>query len=258
MSTTPHHQHTLSDRIQVMDAAAARTQRLCSDQPLQAEVRRVLLSAEKTLHEDGWDRPPKIFHLQLNDRTGRVRFTEFEKFSRLLIGFPNLRPPDALGVLTRVTEYIRAQVQAPAAGLDDVIRDLPPEMRVLFMRARGNPDADLFGGGGRDWRFLGVGMAFEGWTVIEHDSSIEELARNHRLYTHPDRVEMRQIFYVARDGLSWDVQRLRHAPPGHPSRYCVILNQENNLHLAGSIPHMLSRMCNAIASNPVPVTAPDR
>jgi len=69
---------------------------------------------------------------------------------------------------------------------------------------------------------------------------------------------MRDLVYAARDGWVWRVTRYRQPPEGVPTRSCVATNPENDLHIAGTVPNAMTRMCNAIASNPVPVASTGR
>ncbi|WP_157495408.1 hypothetical protein [Kutzneria sp. 744] len=157
-----------------MDAAAARTQKFCADQPAQQEVRTALLRAEKDVHQGGWDGQPKMFFLQQNTRTHRIRYTEFETFPRMLSEVPG-RTADILDRLAEVYEFMRRQVHVPAVEIDQALSGLPLTVRDIVFRARANPDADLFDITGRNWRFHGVGMACEAWMALNDGEATEEL-----------------------------------------------------------------------------------
>lgn len=248
---------TISGFIEKMDAESARTQKLCTDQPDQAQVRTALLRAEKQIHQeaDGWDAPPKVFFLQQNTKSGRIRYTEFEKFSAMLVDQPG-RPPQILEKLAQVAEFIRAQAQASADELDPRVRDMPPEFRTMMDSARRQPDADLFDVSGAHWRFHGVGLATEAWLVLKPDSLTNIMAENHQLHAHPERIEIREVYYAARDGWMWEVMRLRRTPTIAVPRHCIVLHHDNDYRVVGTVPDALTRMCNAIASNPVRVAPP--
>ncbi|HET6285740.1 MAG TPA: hypothetical protein VFG15_03180 [Amycolatopsis sp.] len=252
MVAGPHRVDTLAEYAEKMDAQAARTRKLCTDQPQQQDVRTALLRAEKDIHQHGWDMPPTVFFLQQNLHTGRIRYTEFERFSRLLEELPG-RHPDVLDRLADIAEFMRRQAHVPVAELDPAVQWLPPTFRDMVVKLRANPTADLFDVSGRHWRFHGVGMAYEGWMVLDVDDATEELARSHKLHSHPERIEVREVHYAARDGWIWEVTRLRRTPSIAVPRHCIALHRDNDYSVVGGIPHSLTRMCNAITSNPVPV-----
>jgi hypothetical protein len=255
----PTRPQTLSHYIELRDAAAARTQKLCTDQPQQAAVRTALLRAEKQVHQEhGWDGPPKVFFLQQHAKTGRIRYTEFEKFSLMLVALPG-RPTDILAKLASVTEFTRAQAHVAEDELDPLMRDLPPEFHAMMERARRNPDADLFDCSGEHWHFHGVGVIIEAWMVLDPSPETQTMAHNRQLHTHPERIEIRELYYAARDGWMWDLTRLRRTPTIAVPRHCVVLHHDNDHRVVGTVPHALTRMCNAISSNPVriaPATHP--
>ncbi len=244
---------TAIDRYaETMDALAAETQRLCDDQPEQQAVRTTLLRAEKHIHRAGWDQPPQVFHLQRHIKTGRMRYIEFEKFSRMIIDMPGL-PSEVLGKLAGVVEFIRQQAQAPTGELHPALQQLPDAFRDPLSRARRGPDGDLFGGETSSWRFHGVGFAWESWMILSPDENDRATARQGALHTHPQRIETRQLSYSARDGWNWEVRRLRRTDTIAVPRHCTATNHDSNLRVLGGVPHALTRMCNAIASNTVPV-----
>jgi len=254
----PNHVDTLAGYAERIDAQAARTRALCTDQPQQQEVRAALLRAEKEIHQHGWDRPPTVFFLQQNIRTGRIRYTEFKRFTRLLVEVPG-RHPDVLDLLADIAEILRGQAHRPDAELDLAVQQLPPAFRDMVAKFRADPTADLFDVSDRHWRFHGVGMVFEGWMVLNVDDATEELARHHKLHSHPERIEVREVHYAARDGWFWELTRLRRTPTIALPRHCVALHRDNDDYsVTGGIPHSLTRLCNAIASNPVPIVSPTR
>lgn len=240
---------TVSEFKEDWDAIAARTQQFCADQPPQQEIRTTLLRAEKQIHQNGWDAPPEMFFLQQNTKTMRVRYTKLDTLSHLLVTLPG-RSPDALQMIAEFTERLRAQAMASSAS--PLAETVPPALRHL---AFARPDQDLFKGVGPNWRFHGIGFAHEAWLRLRATPEDMELIKQHRLYTHPERIEIRQIYYTGRDGWNWQVLRLRRTPTKIVvPRYCVVLNNDNAPQIAGTVPHYLSRLCNAIVSNPVPIT----
>jgi hypothetical protein len=102
----------------------------------------------------------------------------------------------------------------------------------------------------------------EAWLVLGGGSDsladrkyIDALARSRQLHSHPDRREMRSVLYAARDGYFWDVQRIRRQPDLALPRFVRVRTQDDDDATAGSVPRSLTRMCNAIANNSVPLAS---
>lgn len=250
----PQKYQTITGYIEMMDAAAAETQQLCDAQPEQQAVRTALLRAEKTIHQAGWDAPPELFLLYRHTKTGRVRYDRHDVFTRIIINAP-MRSADVLDGIALAVEFVRAQAMGSARS--PVVDDAPPFIRQYLRRARMNPRGDLFGGGDLRWRFFGIGFVSEAWIVLNMDDTTQEAARSHTIYRHPNRIEMRQLYLAARDGWNWEVRRLRRTSTIAVPRHCIATNHDSNTRVVGSIPHALTRMCNAIASNSVPVMPDD-
>lgn len=225
---------TAAEYLGIIDDWNARTQRLCTDQPKQADVRRLLLAAEKAAHERGWDGPPAVFLLGGHPRSNKLHYHHLDEFTDMVIDSPQ-RPPDVLELLAGALE--RARVTAAESGLDiDLIT------------------------GSRGEVFHGIGFMTEGWMVLGTDNTadlkyIDALARSHLLKTHPGRREVRMVTYAGRDGYRWDVQRLRRYPDLALPRFVKVHTQDDDDVTAGSVPRSLTRMCNAIANNPVPLAS---
>jgi hypothetical protein len=89
-----------------------------------------------------------------------------------------------------------------------------------------------------------------GWTP-EQRAAFEEAQAQRRLHEHPDRIEIRMIHLVCRDGNFWTVMRERGSQP-----VAVVQKPESlGLNVVGNIPHALGRIVDAIVNNPVPVPA---
>jgi hypothetical protein len=221
-----------AEYLAIIDTWNAETQRLCSEQPEQAAVRQALLHAEKRTHERGWDGPPEVF--TLGRHRGKVHYSRQDEFTSMVRDLPQ-RPPATLEAIAAIMEA--ARTEATQGGMtDDLITNRQGAV------------------------FQGIGFMFEGWMVLGTDSVAankytDALAKEHLLKTHPDRREVRIVSYAARDGYVWDVQRFRRQPDLALPRYTRVLTQDDDDPTAGSVPRSLTRMCNAIASNPVPLAS---
>lgn len=249
---------TAAEYLDLIDTWNAETQRLCTEQPEQAGVRHALLAAEKRCHDKGWDGPPDVFYLARHPRTGKVRYRRFDKWSTMLVDLA-ARPRDVLAVLAEVAEMTRAAVSHHVypGDLDGPVGVVAAALLDSFSRGA-DPDGDLFTGS-HDI-FHGIGFTTEAWLVMGGNSLadrkyIDALAQSRQLHSHPDRREIRSVLYAARDGYFWDVQRFRRVPDLALPRFVRVRTQDDEGPTAGSVPRSLTRMCNAIASNPVPLAS---
>lgn len=237
------------DRLEGQDA---RTRSLCAGRPDLAAVRIALLDVEKTIHRDGWDQPPRMFFVRRHERSGRVSSVSFPLLSREIQARLDRgeRPATALAVVAGVTEYMRAVVDGLA---DPEPADVPVDLRALLGR---RPGDDLFDCGAGH-RFFGIGFATEAWTTasegVEASRVNREMAMQGRLDEHPDRIEVRVVYLYPRDGWAWQVTRLRGTRTAAFPRACIAHEPDSEVHVTGRIPEALSRICNAIASDAVPI-----
>jgi len=254
---------SLSGFVAMMDSGSAQALRLCAGQPDQAHVRKALLAVEKQIHvTEGWDAPLRLFFLRKHLRSGRVSYTPFDKFTNLiheLCATRGARPPDALEYLADIIEQVRTWVDSGATEPTFAGKPIhSAEVAEIFagFMSRCRPREDMFSCvPGQE--FHGVGFVMEGWQVFAEDlpeeKAVEALADDHRLHTHPRRMESRQIHFFARDGWAWDVIRVRHTDTVKLPRYCIAHNPESDMQFGGVITVAMSRICNGIASNPVPI-----
>ncbi|EWM19675.1 hypothetical protein KUTG_09979 [Kutzneria sp. 744] len=53
------------------------------------------------------------------------------------------------------------------------------------------------------------------------------------------------------------MMRARRTPTIALPRHCIVFHRDNDYRVIGGVPHALTRICNAIASNPVPIVPAD-
>lgn len=251
----------MSNISEEMDAQDAAARRLCAEQPSQSHVRKALRDAEKQVHvEEGWDAPLRVFSLEQHTRNHRINYVPQPQVTGLVRDISeqrDIRPPEVLEMLADAVEHARAQVDGVAPST------MPqPADPVLFefvrtkMLSRRIPGGDLVATQ-PSYRFHGIGLLMEGWfTTADEDTDLPtlmEAGRQHKIYTLPKRLEVRQIHYSARDGFCWEVMRFRRVPNVALPRFCMAHDPESNFRFDGGIPESMSRMCNAICSTPVPI-----
>jgi hypothetical protein len=245
-----------------MDELAARTERLCAGQPTQDRVRAALLEAEEVADETGgWGMPPVLFFLRRENSTSEVEVEPLMVLSRL-IAFASDRPSVALERLADRSEWVRHQVQLPEEQLHSYLRGLDAHEAEWFDHVRRQPVEDLLAFDIQPgWTFHGLGLICENWFAQVPDDPdaatiFYDMARKGMLRRRPDSVLTRRIDYVGRDGWMWEVSRFRPTGDITIPRYCVVRNHDSSAPIFGTVPHALSRMCNAFASNPVPIVPP--
>lgn len=251
----------MSEFVTFMDSADAASRRLCAEQPDQAAVRSALLALEKDVHRhQGWDSDPQIFQMLRDRWSGEPTLSRWP-FATGLIARENARGVETAEVLENlasVLEDVRAKIDGRDPVDSDAVgrADLSPEdyRRVLGI-GRGAAGADL--AGTPESRFHGVGLVAECWAALgigeQEGREIAGLSERRMVNLHPHRMEVRQVMFSARDGYVWQVWRIRNTPGMALSRYCTALRAEDDLHVNGAITESLTRICNAIANNPVPV-----
>lgn len=235
-------------------------------------MRRALLALEKDVHvNEGWDAPPRVFVLVRNQHSGRVSTVVLQQLSAAILA-PDEPPPRVLDALVPVAEWVREVRNWYDIAQDDGAPHLappePPRNARYFHEAFRSiaptrAEGDLFDFGiGQE--FHGFGFLLETWwTSIKADldnpeeravaAEAADLAAKRELYKHPMRIETRQIEYSGRDGLSWSLQRPRRTAGIAVPRACYVHTNEDDFRLSGTIIEATTRICNAIASNPVPV-----
>lgn len=204
----------------VIDAEdLARTEAMCKAFHVCRQTRDVLLWMEAQADQCGWDSDesaPTLFRVEAHPTRGVVHARLDAMFTNLLRQTCSLRTEGNVGAamdcLASVMEEARGSLEQ--AGL-------PGQIDIL--------NASQFG-----LTFYGFALRTEAYGRSDNS---------------PDRVELRQVEMVARDGLSWAVVRLR----GRPAEAMVMRGQDDDTVMTGRIANALGRMTNAIAGNPVSV-----
>lgn len=239
---------------QSTDTHNARTRQLCTEQPDQQPVHTALLHLEKGAETAGWDTDPRLFTLRRHADTGVLRSVDMPILSEQLRLAPGSTSDVLLGLATAM-EFVRAQAELPPearkAGTEGFVAGVGVEPGATLA-----PDADMLGDS-EGWAFLGAGLVTEAWAVLQtgnraDDRAVDAFHAERRLKDHPLRIEARQVFYCGRDGLMWQLERLRATTevPASPRRTTI---HHHDADLTGDLPHGLSRLCNAMAGNPVPI-----
>lgn len=241
----------------IMDARAEQAEQAYQVHPELRGTAATLLRLERHMHRamGGWEMAPHLFFLRRHMRSGRLVAEHSSAFTAMLHhhcmqGDP---PAVALAMVALVAERSRAHYHARATGVADP--DLPalaPEaVAALDKLIRALPPGGDMIGCDIGYRFDGVGFATIAYMAVA-DSDAMHAARDGRLHDHPDRTEMRQICYMARDGWSFEVSRVRTRGEVEMPRYCIPTNPDDT-DVTGTVPQAVSRLCNALANNPVPI-----
>ena len=239
----------------LMDARAAAAERNYQVYPELSGTAAALLRMERLMHKDGWEMAPHLFFLRRHMRSGRVDGRVSTRLTSVLhhhcaLGAP---PAQALTAVAEICQYGRDYVDHHVGGMDNT--DLPPlspsSATLLDNLLRALPsDGDMLDCG-TGHRFDGVGFATIAYATAANPDAMNA-ARVGLLHAHPDRVEVRQICYMARDGWSFEVVRARSDGEVRMPRYCIPANPDDT-DVVGTVPQAVSRLCNALVGNPVPI-----
>jgi hypothetical protein len=215
----------------------ARTEAMCGAQHVCSQTRDVLLWMEAQAEQSGWDSEesaPTLFRVEAHPTRGVMHARLDAMFTTLLRQTCNLRTEgdvgSAMDCLATVMEQARGSLQN--AGMPEQV--------------------DALNGSQPGLTFYGFALRVEAWGLSAETTDKAEMqatAEVGQLHQHPDRVELRYVQFVARDGLSWAVMRRR----GAPVQAMVTRGQDDDTVINGRIANALGRMANAIAGNPVPV-----
>jgi hypothetical protein len=218
---------------------SAFTDDLCARDALAARTRTLLLRLEEQGHRLGWDHPDGhgVFRVQYNPHTKHVESYWANAFTALI----NYVCGRTDGDVGQAFQFLAEHVELAASGEFDA--DLPPELRGILMRR--TADTDLFSGRKPGWKFYGYGHRCEAWMVRPEG---RDQLTGQPLSEHPDRVEIRQVCFAARDGLFWWLHRIRG---GEPTVY--VERPESDRPMGGVVTNALGRLTNVVAGNPVPV-----
>lgn len=225
-----------------MRRALARTEELCAVDPLARSIRTLLLDIERKANGQGWDTitSPEVFSVTHDPQTDRIRHgweREHTKIVRHRAEVNGGNAGEAFQMIAELSERIRRGDDfGPLVG--------PNPFRNVA------PDQDVIPGGQPGWRFYGYGVINEAWSTPLHvvSSSAMQAGANHRLHRHPDRQELRIVYFSPRDGTRWSVIRHRGAQP-----IAFLTRPEGGTQESGGIPNALARMTNAVVGNPVPI-----
>lgn len=216
------------------------TAQLCADDPLSANVRAALLEQENALNDVGWDNGLRIFDIWREPDGTRIRFAWNASATRniqLVLRHTSDDAAAALLLYAKLTEDYRRNGLPAELGPDGQPLDPPPADEDMAV-------------GDDGWRFHGLGVVYEAWSVVVDDDVLRRRAVGKSVEGMPHRREIRECEFVGRDGLLWVVHRTRGEQPvatAHP-----LTGNE----VTGDVPHALARLVNAIAAGaPVPVPA---
>lgn len=241
----------------MMDARVGQAEQIYQVHPELRGTAAALLRLERRMHHlmDGWEMAPNLFYLHRHMRTGRLTAEHSSVFTSMLHhhcrrGYP---PATALAMVAMVVERSRACHHARVTGVADP--DLPPlpsEATSVLDNLAGalTPDGDMIGCD-VGYRLDGIGFATIAYMAIANSGAMDAARAGH-LHDHPNRVEMRQVCYMARDGWSFEVSRVHTDGTIEMPRYCIPTNPDDT-DVFGTVPQAVSRLCNALVSNPVPI-----
>lgn len=223
------------------------TAELCEHDPRAATLCQSLLSAEAEGEKAGWNSKlalPHLFRLESNPDTGDVMLRLFQTFNTQIytrIVAMQASPYQALLPYALAFEHSRREGIVLNARIG-VGMEAPPEGH------------DLFGGSEEGFVFTGIGMRAESWkvTATADDKDTQAAARAGKLDEHPERQDVRNVRFVHRDGTVWTIERVR----GEAVPEVLVVRQGDEMWPQGQIMNVLSRMCNAVAGNDVPIIAP--
>lgn len=207
---------------------------LCARDPRAARTRMVLLRLERQAHSHGWSHrdTPMIFELTHNTRTHHVTYRKSTAFQAIVVDI--LRRSDlAVGEAFQV---LAEHVEKMERGEFD--KHLPPSLREMLMSIMKikSPDGT---------EFYGYAARHEAWAAPDDGVDCRPSLRT-------DRIELRGVHFAARDGLFWQVIRIRGEQPR------VLVDQPGNEDASvGDVANALSRLTRVFANNPVPIIPPN-
>lgn len=204
---------------------------LCARDQRAARTRMALLRLERQAHSHGWDHrdTSMIFELSYNKSTGHVQHRKSPAFHAIvtdIFSSGDMAVGDAFQALAAHVEKVAS------GGFDD---PLGAQLRKMIMSLMKTESSD-------GWAFYGYAMRWEGWIAPDNDG------RDCKASQHPERQRSRGIHFAARDGLFWQVVRLRGEQP-----FVMVETPESEDGSVGDIPNALSRLTRVFANNPVPI-----
>lgn len=216
----------------VMELRAGEARRIYARlQDVRATARAVDKEEGRVFALGGWDGPPTLFFLREHIHTRRVQRASFPVLTEMLREQSGASTPaETLIRLAHVTEVMRDRVD----GKND-----PTWPEILNVGGsvpwRTGREGDLLDAGPRH-RFHGVGFTSAGWMGPPDG----------------ERVEAHNAYYAGRDGWAIEVWRIHGNAEVPGARYSIPSTPDGSGAL-GTVPQAMTRLCNAIAANPVPV-----
>lgn len=229
--------------VRVDAAAEAATARRCDTDPNFLGIYRMLEKVEGDAHRRQWNHP---------DNTG----TLFQ-----VIRAPRPRTDVALNAVAAAgvgASWLQGGFERFCRTRDGNVGAALLDVAVVceYLRKEADKDdyhGDLEGAPLEGFETYGIGLLNEVWAVEQQAASGAEAeaivrARGRRPTDHPNRQEMRMLWLAGRDGIMWHAVRRR----GEQLRIAAELPDSDEPHQVGDIVHALSRITNALVSNPVP------
>lgn len=238
------------------------TTRLCRRDPYAAAVRKSLLGLERELAKLGWDGErvdPKLFQLDRAEDQPEVELSwcsglqaTFASFVDAVDGNVGRGMCETAGVFEDYVDALRTG--KPLSGIAEFDEEalaafqLDAAITECMLREAGEAGDDLQVAQSPGYTLYGLGMAAVAWTMQSNDPLAKKLFLEHRLHEYEHRGEGRIVYCVGRDGILWVVRRERDGVP-----IALAYLPESDGGHAGSIVNGLSRLLNAMCSNPVPI-----
>lgn len=206
-------------------------------------IAEALLGMERLSHDAGWGSPPRLFTLEGDTASPEVECHALDTLTgtlRDLLQRSGTSMGSAMLVLAEASETLRAAGMPPNQNR----RTMPEGVEPC------EPDSDLFAPPREGWRVYGVGLLTESWKVEDQFRRGVGFwaAQRGALDQHPARLETRQVFLVGRDGLVWQVDRIRDHEPE-----ITVTDPRSPERPVGRVMNALSRVCNSIAGERVPI-----
>lgn len=217
--------------MRIPDQLVEQTRQRCAADPLAAQTCEALARIERELHRRGWDVPAQVWRLDYADADHRsVRYDKSFAFTPLLLELQDYAQGNmsvALGVMGDWVEL--------GAGTSQYSGDMP-----AWFSTRGKALAAVSG-----HTLHGYVLSSEAWAAnLGSDAPPELIDRvkratsERRLYQLPERIEMRTVSAVCRDGSVWTYCRIR----GEDPRAWLSLPGDKTYSLGGGVVRGLARL----------------
>lgn len=231
---------------------ARRVDQLCKTDPRSRDIRDHLTRLEHRAHRTGWDgiaAAPTLFAIEYREDRQHARCHIDTVGTRMLNAMSDQCQGNVGAAMQKYTAMIE-EVSADYRGEDNGAgRGFRPSRQYT-------PEKDIPPQAvGMPWRLHGFGLIYEAWGLSRSAtasaaelSDVFDIANARKVNVHPDKIEVRQTLYAGRDGLLWNLERIRgHAPLIH------VTDPDSSERVAGMIPNALSRMTANAVGNIVPL-----